>query len=252
MPAVTVRPPIDLDWVTIPAGEFVIGSKTQGVFSKIIGRQTGNIDAMAWSSEMPQYKLYLPKYRIARVPVTNVQYARFVEATKYQFPIYWKDGRIPDGKQEHPVVNVSWYDAIAFCEWAGVQLPSEAQWEKAARGTDGRIWPWGNQPPNKVRCNFGRNVGDTTPVGAYPAGASPYGVLDMAGNVWEWCRTVWRDNYEEYAKIASDDLTGNDRRVLRGGSWVFSPTDVRSASRNGDVPGSRSADVGFRLVAPGL
>ena len=239
MPAVIVRPPIEFDWVTIPAGEFVMGSDKK-------------VDSMAYDREMPQFRLHLPEYRIARVPVTNSQYARFAKATGYDAPQHSAAGRIPDGKEDHPVVYISWNDAIAFCGWAGVQLPSESQWEKAARGTDGRIWPWGNQPPDEKRCNFNRNVGDTTPVGAYPAGASPYGVLDMSGNVWEWCRTKWRDNYEGYAKISLDDLTGGEPRVLRGGSWVFNSSDVRAADRYGFEPVNRLSNVGFRLVAPGL
>ena len=239
MPAVIVRPPIEFDWVTIPAGEFVMGSDKKA-------------DSLARDDEMPQHTLFLPEYRIARVPVTNAQYARFVKAANYQTPQHWTNGKIPDGKAEHPVVCVSWNDAIAFCEWAGVQLPSEAEWEKAARGTDGHIWPWGNQPPDKTRCNFNRNVGDTTPVGDYPAGASPYGVLDMAGNAWEWCRTKWRVNYEGYVKSVSGDLTSDGLRVLRGGSWHGASTGVRAALRNGDEPDYRNNYVGFRLVAPGL
>lgn len=172
-PVVIVRPPIEFDWVTIPAGEFLMGSAKQK-------------DRLARDSELPQHKLFLPEYRIARVPVTNRQYKQFVEATQHRSPDHWEKGQIPPNKENHPVVYVTWHDVLAFCEWAKVRLPTEAEWEKAARGTDGRIYPWGNEVPDKNRCNFNNNVGDTTPVGNYPQGASRYGCLDMAGIVWEW------------------------------------------------------------------
>ena len=256
MPAVIVRPPIEFDWVTIPAGEFTMGSqkaKKSGFFDRLLGNQIENGDPMASDDETPQHTLYLPEYRIARVPVTNAQYLRFAQATKYKTPEDWTDGRIPDGKQEHPVVNVSWHDAIAFCDWAKVQLPSEAQWEKAARGTDGRIWPWGNQAPDKTHCNFNSNVGDTTPVGAYPAGASPYGVLDMAGNVWEWTRSLWA-NYPYRADDGREDFgrKENERRVLRGGSFLnYLRYGVRCAYRFRLLPDLRPWYNGFRLLSPG-
>ena len=113
---------------------------------------------------------------------------------KRRLPAHWREGKIPQGKDHHPVVNVSWEDARSFCQWANqvtgqaLCLPTEAEWEKAARGTDGQIYPWGNQPPEDKLCNFGMNILDTTSVGSYsPQGDSPYGCADMAGNVWEWC-----------------------------------------------------------------
>ena len=245
MPAVIVRPPIEFDWVTIPAGEFLMGSKDL--------KEVPFLSRWAFTGEKPQHSLYLPDFRIASVPVTNAQYLRFVEATQYETPQHWKDGRIPDGKEKHPVVYVSWHDAIVFCGWAGAQLPSEAEWEKAARGTDGHIWPWGNQPPDKTRCNFNRNVGDTTPVGDYPAGASPYGVLDMAGNAWEWARSLLA-SYPYRADDGREDFgrKEDERRGLRGGSWNYDSTLVRAAYRYRFEPVYRYNDVGFRLVAPGL
>ena len=134
---------------------------------------------------------------------------------------------------DHPVLQVSWHDAVAYAEWAGKRLPTEEEWEKAARGTDGRKYPWGDEEPTRDLCNFGKNEGGTTPVGKYsPQGDSPYGCVDMAGNVWEW--------------------TGSDfdaeRKVLRGGSWRFGPGDVRSAHRGWDPPGRWDDDDGFRCA----
>jgi formylglycine-generating enzyme required for sulfatase activity len=197
---------IGIELVQIPTGEFLYGDDKR--------------------------RVYLPEYWIAKTPVTNRQYKAFVDATRHRTPPHWKSGKIPVGKEDHPIVYVSWHDAAAFCQWAGVALPSEQQWEKAARGTDGRKYPWGAAEPDKHRCNFNRDVGDTTPVGKYPAGAN--GLFDMAGNVWEWCA----DWYEQGG------------RVMRGGSWLVSARWVRCAYRDWSNPGSRYDSVGFRVVSP--
>jgi formylglycine-generating enzyme required for sulfatase activity len=233
-------PWLNLDMVTIPAGEFLMGSDKQK-------------DSMAFDNETPQHQVYLPEYRIARVPVTNAQYKLYVDAMGHHIaPDYWQNGRIPNGKENHPVVNVSWNDAQAFCRWAGVRLPSEAEWEKAARGTDGLIWPWGDEAPDKNRCNFNDNVGNTTPVGKYSDGASPYGCLDMAGNVWEWTSS----NYQNYPYNPNDDredLEGHARRMLRGGSFGYNRSYVRCACRYWNSPDVRFDLNGFRVVSsPGF
>jgi formylglycine-generating enzyme required for sulfatase activity len=164
------------------------------------------------------------------------------------------------------VVNVSWRDAVAYCHWrtqkmrekgrqGQVQLPSEAEWEYAARGRDGHEYPWGNEPPDKDRCNFDNNVGDTSPVGSYPKGATLEGVQDLAGNVWEWTRSKW-EKYpypaDEAGRKQREALTGDDRRVLRGGAFNNSPGYVRCASRGGGEPDGRGSDVGFRVVVSPL
>jgi formylglycine-generating enzyme required for sulfatase activity len=173
------------------------------------------------------------EFWIDKALVTNAEYARFVAATGHKPPSHWR-GKVPlQELAEHPVIQVSWHDAVAYGEWAGKRLPTEEEWEKAARGTDGRIYPWGDEPPDEGRCNFGGNVGSTTPVGRYsPQGDSPYGCSDMAGNVWEW--------------TASDYDAG--RKVLRGGSWDNEPLHVRAAYRIANTPGSRGNVMGFRCV----
>ena len=226
---------IGFEWVTIAAGDFYMGSDPRH-------------DIHFFEDELPQFKLYLPEFRISRLLVTNTQYKLFVDASGHRSPTHWTNGEIPAGKEKHPVVNVSWRDASAFCEWAGVRLPTEAEWEKAARGHDGRIYPWGDAPPNHKRCNFDMEVGATTVVGSYPTGASPYGLLDIAGNAWEWTASIWLDSYENYVAQMANQTENNLRRVLRGGG--FRDVEfVRCAARSWDLPTQRYRDLGFRVVA---
>ncbi|MCX6046791.1 MAG: SUMF1/EgtB/PvdO family nonheme iron enzyme [Chloroflexi bacterium] len=236
--------PIQFDWMIIPEGEFLLGSDRLQ-------------DTLAHDDEMPQHQLYLPEYRMARTPVTNAQYKRFVDATDYPPPTHWLHGLIPEGKEHHPVVYVSWHDALAFCDWAGVYLPSEAEWEKAARGTRGCIYPWGDDEPNENLCNFDMAIGDTTPVGQYPDGSNPYGLLDMAGNVWEWTISLWgkdgRNPEYGYPYIPTDGrenlAAGNTvLRVLRGGAFFNFDNQVRCAYRYANEPTYRDDNVGFRVV----
>jgi len=176
----------------------------------------------------------LPECWIDKAPVTNAEYARFVAETGHEPPEHWK-AKIPPGDiADHPVANVSWHDSTAYAEWAGKRLPTEEEWEKAARGTDGRKYPWGDEEPTSDLCNFGRNEGRTTPVGKYsPQGDSPYGCADMAGNVWEWTSSDYDDR----------------NKVLRGGSWLAAPEGVRGAFRLGDLPGNRGGyNGGFRCA----
>ena len=254
-PARSVEP-IAFDWVTVPAGNLMGSDESK--------------DAKAEDREMPQHTLNLPEYRIARVPVTVAQFRRFVEASGYRTTAerqgsaygwtgatwedvkgaYWAAPRGPASdvgqKAEHPVTCLSWEDAVAFCQWAEVRLPTEAQWEKAARGTDGRIFPWGNAEPDEKRCNFAMKVGDTTPVGSYPTGASPYGCLDMAGNVWEWTSSLYQ-GYPYDAGDGREDPAASGSRVLRGGSFVNNRLLVRCASRRSTTlaPGTSTSVFGW-------
>ena len=225
--------PIAFEWCHVPAGEFLMGSNDQE------------------GDEKPQHTVNLPDFYIAKTPVTNAEYKRFVDAKNHRVPSHWENGQIPKGKEQHPVVRVDWRDAIAFCQWAGVQLPSEAHWEKAARSTDGRLYPWGNEQPTSKLCNFyDSKIGDTTPVGNYPDGASPYGCLDMAGNVWEWTSSL----YEAYPYDPNDGRENPEaggRRTLRGGAFVLNDYGVRCAYRFHLGPDLRDFRCGFRVMSPG-
>lgn len=254
------RMPLIFDWVTVPSGLFLMGSDPAR-------------DPAALDSEYPQHELLVSEFRIARIPVTIAQFAAFIRVTGYrttaeQAGWAWAwvdsawtlvrnacwlhpagpDSSAPD-RAHYPVTQVSWHDAQAFCQWAGVRLPTEIEWEKAARGTDGRIYPWGDQLPDADLCNCDDLLHETTPVGKYPYGASPYGVLDMSGNVWEWCQTQWRTNY---AAPDLDDLGVQAPRLARGGSFANDAGFVRCASRGRLNPNFRDSGIGFRVVAAGL
>jgi formylglycine-generating enzyme required for sulfatase activity len=195
------------------------------------GKEMVRVPAGAFLYGDEKEKTELPQFWIDRTPVTNAEYARFVAATGYEAPQHWKGKTPPKEIVGHPVVYVSWHDAVAYVKWAGKRLPAEQEWEKAARGTDGRKYPWGDQEPMPELANFGE--GGTTLVGKYsPQGDSPYGCVDMAGNVWEW--------------TASD--YSRDEKVLRGGAWGDYWDLVRAAYRDHLTPGLRHYGVGFRCV----
>ncbi|GAP18524.1 bifunctional serine/threonine-protein kinase/formylglycine-generating enzyme family protein [Levilinea saccharolytica] len=228
-----------MEFCRVPAGAFQMGS--------------ADSDKAAYSKEKPQHRVILDEYWIGKYPVTNRQYQVFVQQTGQKPPEHWSKGVIPQGKENHPVVKVSWEEARAFCAWASkvsgqsIRLPSEAEWEKATRGTDGHIYPWGDQAPNGQLANFNNHEKGTTAVGQYPAGASPYGALDMAGNVWEWVA----DWYGPYPSEAVSNPTGpgsGETRVLRGGSWNCGSNGIRTANRVRGNPDNRSGDFGFRCA----
>jgi formylglycine-generating enzyme required for sulfatase activity len=199
------------------------------------------------------HPVYLPAFYIAKYPLTNRFYQSFIDAAGYQPPPGWRDGHHLELLSDHPVVNISWYDAVAYCHWLSAEtgkvyrLPTEAEWEKAARGTDGRPYPWGHEF-DKACCNTGEGgIGRTTPVDAYPSGASPYGVMDMAGNVWEWCNSLYA-NYPYRTDDGREDASAEDWRVLRGGSWFDMEWGARAARRLSGQPDSVSRNTGFRVV----
>ncbi len=238
--------PLEPDLIHIPAGKFLMGSDPQK-------------DKDAQKNEQPQHRLHLPDYYIAKTPVTNAQYLTFVQATGRTTPEHWEDGKPPKYREDHPVVDVTWHDAIAYCNWLSeatgkaYRLPSEAEWEKAARGTDGRIWPWGDEWDAKWCNSWEGGPKTTTPVGQYsPQGDSPYGCVDVAGNVWEWTLSVYKD-YPYYPKDGREYPKASGRRVLRGGAFVDNDRLVRCACRLGFIPDLRLNYLGFRLcVAPGF
>jgi formylglycine-generating enzyme required for sulfatase activity len=225
-----INPKDGAEMVYVPAGDFTMGSK----------------EGEGYASEHPQHKVYLDGFWIYKNDVTVAEYRKFCEATGRTMPHApgwgWKD--------DHPVVNVAWDDAAAYAGWAKVHLPTEAQWEKAARGTDGRIYPWGNDWDKTKANSVDSGLKATTPVGSYPGGASPYGCMDMAGNVWQWCADWYDDKYyaNSPAKNPAGPATGTFR-VLRGGSWYFSD-NCRSAFRFNFIPSGRLNFIGFRCVGP--
>ncbi len=194
----TRTPPKDM--ALVPAGEFTMGTDDW------------------WPKSGPAHKRYLPDYYIDLYEVTNAKYKRFVEATGHRLPDHWvKNGNeIPEGMEEHPVVFVSWQDASDYCAWEGKRLPTEYEWEKAARGTDGRVFPWGNEFDKNKANTPQYGLGKAMKVGSFEDGRSPYGLYDMAGNVFEWTAS-WYKAYP--GNTHKDPNEGEIYRVVKGGSW---------------------------------
>lgn len=221
--------------VYVPAGEFQMGSKD------------GEPD------EQPVHKVYLDAYWIDQTEVTNGMYAKCAAAGECTEP-RWSESYTRSSyygnaaHEEFPVVFVYATQAIDYCNWTGGRLPTEAEWEKAARGTDGRKYPWGNESPDANRLNYNENEGDTTAVGSYPTGTSPYGALDMAGNVWEWTADWYDADY--YSSSPDQNPQGSsdgDSRVLRGGSFLYPEYYIRSSFRGS--PYAVDNLFGFRCVS---
>lgn len=224
--------------VNIPAGEFLMGSLDS--------------DWEAGSYEKPAHTVYLDAYWIDQTAVTNAKYAKCVQAGVCQPPVpqssYTRQSYFGDALYDNfPVIYVTWNDAKAYCEWAGRRLLTEAEWEKAARGADGRKYPWGNEAPDAGKLNFAGNVGDTVEVGHYPQSASPYGVLDMAGNVWQWVADWYGDTY--YAASPAQNPAGpesGETRVMRGGGWYSTARVIRAANRDSYQPTDHFGNAGIR------
>jgi formylglycine-generating enzyme required for sulfatase activity len=250
--------PANDEMVRVPAGWFLMGSDRK-------------VDRNARQPEFPQRRVYVDAYDIDQYEVTTVQYLRFVLATNRPPLLDWKydGGNFQEVMGSHPVMHVSWFDADAYCKWAGKRLPTSAEWEKAARGEDGRIYPWGNQQAGLSRANFGRS-GLSGPVrdrperlllyppiisvNKYENGVSPYGVYQMAGNVAEWTADWYDPNY--YKTAPDRNPKGPEKgtqKAFRGGGWIDSTPTVRPAQRNGADPNTKMNWLGFRCardVAP--
>ena len=229
-----VNPVDDAVYVYVPEGEFTMGSGDGG------------------ANEQPVHKIFLDAFWIMRTEVTNAQYGRCVRAGICIAPQgdggRWKDVRYAN----HPVVWIDWDQANTYAEWVNGRLPTEAEWEKACRGDDLRTYPWGDADPSAKLLNFSDSgIGDTTVVGSYPAGASPYGALDLAGNVWEWVSDWYDGGY--YGQSVESNPTGpvsGGFRVWRSGSFHYDAVSVRCAGRPWFSTESPHDDVGFRVVLP--
>ena len=237
--------------ILISAGEFIMGSETRA------------------ADEKPAHKIYLDAYSIGKYEVTNEDYYKFWKATgkpkgeavgerSEHTPESFEDeygvGTWPDRAlkfPQHPVVGVSWYDAVAYAEWVDMRLPTEAEWEKAARGASDRLWPWGNSPRPNANTWNGKDGYDNkiAPVGSYPKGKSYYGVMDMAGNVWEWTSDWYSDTY--YFHSPKQNPTGaniGSWRVIRGGAWTDDINRCTTTFRFYFYPSLKTSFIGFRLA----
>jgi formylglycine-generating enzyme required for sulfatase activity len=270
----TAKAGVPPDMVLIPAGEFLMGSPDDG---------------QSYDDERPQRLVFITAFSLDRYEVTNAQYKRFVDDTHYPPPSHfissfnlWNQEGPSPGSEQHPVVNISWHDAVAYCRWQEKRLPTEAEWEKAARGTDGRRYPWGmDWDPlysNSASYWAGRTIefkdgaewkafwvagegalvshehglnGEvlTLPIGRFPQGASPYGALDMTGNVAEWVQ----DWYEPYSYLNApladpQGPHGQLLKVVRGGSWLKPARNLRVSDRDYALPTDRATGIGFRCA----
>jgi len=245
------------EMVSIPPGKVFMGTSDSQV-EALIGNEAW---AQDWSErdlfrvEQPQHSVSVSAFNISRFPITNAQYHAFIWETSHRIPRNWNGFHIPEDKENHPAVEISQQDAQAYCAWlkskTGLtfRLPTEVEWERAARGDDDRLYPWGPlfEP---FRCNSSETKqSGTTAVGSFsPGGDSPFGVADLSGNVWEWTRSQLRP----YPYIASDgreELNNSTEYVVRGGSWYYSQKLARCSAREGMLPGVISPLVGFRVVS---
>jgi formylglycine-generating enzyme required for sulfatase activity len=232
------------NWVTIPAGTFLMGAQKEDPHSP-------NCDREAHPDESPVHEVDLNAYRIGRYPVTVEEYARFLDDEGYrgerEQPDDWEGQLLHPNR---PVVSVTWHEAAAYCAWAGGRLPTEAEWERAARGPEGRTFPWGNEPPDPGRANyFETKVGYATPVGLFPRGMTPEGVHDLAGNIWERVADWFGEDYYWKAPRSNPRGPAQGRyRILRGGSSDSIVRLLRSSSRSANRPEYRYVDVGFRCA----
>ena len=226
--------PQERSMALVPAGEFMMGSSA------------GDPD------EQPVHRVYVDAFLMDKYEVTVEQYAAFLQAKWIDRPTDWKTMN-QSSHQKRPVANVDWPDADAYCKWVGKRLPTEAEWEKAARGTDHRLYPWGNESPTRVYANLKKETWSNhwalSTVGSYEDGKSPYGIYDMAGNVWEWVSDWYDQDYYKTSPVRNPTgpATGG-HKVIRGGSWGSGEKDLRSTDRDNHLPSFRGLGTGFRCA----
>ncbi len=224
--------------VYVPAGYFQMGT------------------AAGRDDEKPMHFVYTPAYFIDKYEVSNAEYQKFIEATGHAKPPFWDDENF--NKPDFPVVGVTWHDAMAYAKWKGGRLPTEAEWEKAARGNDGRLWPWGDKWEQGTHLYFVNVYGEednypfTAPVNYYQSGVSPFGLFNTAGNVWEWCLDWYAaEYYRESPEITPEGPEGpGTMKVLRGGSWINDIDGVQVVHRARNTPDAKKEIYGFRIVRP--
>jgi len=241
------------EMVMVPAGEFLMGSDKK-------------TDRLAYRSEIPQHRVYLDAFEIGKYEVTALEYLKFVLATNRSPQLDWRydGGNFQDSMAHHPIMHVTWYDADAYCKWADQRLPTEAEWEKAARGSDGRLFPWGQEYAGPTRANFGR-TGLSGPVrdrperlllyppiisvDKYENALSPYGLYQTIGNVAEWVADWYNPDYYKTAPDRNPQgPEAGTQKAFRGGGWMDSTTTMRVAMRNGTDPNTKINWLGFRCA----
>jgi formylglycine-generating enzyme len=256
--------------VRLPGGEFAMGTP-EAAIDRLMDTY-GASHRELFVAETPQHQVSLSPFWINRHLVTNAQFKAFIDAQPQWAPDHiapafagssylqhWSGNTPPPAQADHPVVFVSWYAAMAYARWAGKRLPTEAEWEYAARGGQVDVeFPWGSAPADPSRANYAASgIGATTPIGRYPP--NPYGIYDLAGNVWEFCLDAWREDFfpvsPAHDPIAGDEaldgdayLTVTSRRVIRGGSWGGAPLNLRVSYRDNHPPTGTGSHVGFRCA----
>ncbi len=261
---ITPKPPQKIKspaMLPIPAGKFLMGTSLENIRHLQIKEAEWAYDwtdSDLFAAELPQHTVDLPAFEIAQFPVTNLEYYTFIWDSGYRIPRAWVGYTYPDGMEHHPVVGISKLDAEAYIHWINrknedsFRLPTEAEWERAARGEDGRIYPWGDTF-DPWRCNTAESAKkSTTPVGEYsPSGDSLCGAADMVGNVWEWTQSLFMP-YPYIPNANREEVKPSGRYVVRGGSWYYTRKLARCAVREGVLPEHLSPLIGFRLARSGV